>query len=60
MFDGIDISKLCVLARQGQSESDLCTSMSYMNSMLDGIDISRLFVIARQGASDNDFCISMS
>ena len=58
MFDGIDISELCVLTRQGQSERDLCTSMGCVNSMFDGIGISKLCVLARQEQSESDLMVS--
>ena len=35
MFDGIDVSVCCILARQGQSESDLMVSDMYLFFMYD-------------------------
>ena len=58
MLDGIDISRCCVLARRGQSESVLCTSMGCANLMVNDIDVSRCCIIARQEQSENILKVS--
>ena len=58
MFDGIDISRCCVLARQGPNDNDLYISMSCANLMVNDIDVSRCCIIARQDQSDNILKVS--
>ena len=59
MLYDIDLSLCCILARQVQSENDLCMSMEYVESMFDDIDLSRCCILARREQSENDLRVSL-